>query len=76
MKTKEIKKLTQDQPWKKTQETLKQVESNEPKTDTLKKSKTERNVWLEVQSRYSLAGEIVGSGDKSLKMLFQTKHRN
>ncbi|HJJ21586.1 MAG: DNA topoisomerase I [Crenarchaeota archaeon] len=37
-----IKKLEKEQPWKKTQETLKQVESNEPKTDTQKKSKTER----------------------------------
>ncbi|MSS86069.1 MAG: DNA topoisomerase I [Thaumarchaeota archaeon] len=44
-----IKKLEKEQPWKKTQETLKQVESNEPKTDTQKKSKTERIKTLNEQ---------------------------
>ena len=36
-----IKKLEKEQPWKKTQETLKQVESNEPKTVEVSTSKKE-----------------------------------
>lgn len=37
-----FKKIGKDQVWKKTQETLKKVESSEPKTDTQKKSKVKR----------------------------------
>jgi len=37
-----FKKIGKDQAWKKTQETLKKVESSEPKTDTQKKSKVKR----------------------------------
>ena len=37
-----FKKIGKDQVWKKTQESLKKVESSEPKTDTQKKSKVKR----------------------------------
>ena len=44
-----IKKLEKEQVWKKTQETLKKVESKESKTDTQKKSKTKRIKTLNEQ---------------------------
>ena len=44
-----IKKLEKEQIWKKTQETLKKVESKESKTDTQKKSKTKRIKTLNEQ---------------------------
>ena len=44
-----FKKIGKDQTWKKTQETLKKVESSEPKTDTQKKSKVKRIKTLNEQ---------------------------
>ena len=44
-----IKKLQKEQIWKKTQETLKKVESKESKTDTQKKSKIKRIKTLNEQ---------------------------
>ena len=44
-----IKKLEKEHIWKKTQETLKKVESKESKTDTQKKSKTKRIKTLNEQ---------------------------
>jgi len=44
-----FKKIGKDQAWKKTQETLKKVESSEPKTDTQKKSKVKRIKTLNEQ---------------------------
>lgn len=44
-----LKKVGKDQTWKKTQETLKKVESSEPKTDTQKKSKVKRIKTLNEQ---------------------------
>ena len=44
-----IKKLEKEQVWKKTQETLKKVESKESKTDTQKKSKAKRIKTLNEQ---------------------------
>ena len=44
-----FKKIGKDQAWKKTQETLKKVESSESKTDTQKKSKTKRIKTLNEQ---------------------------
>jgi DNA topoisomerase-1 len=44
-----FKKIGKDQSWKKTQETLKKIESSEPKTDTQKKSKVKRIKTLNEQ---------------------------
>ena len=44
-----IKKLEKEKVWVKTQDTLKKVESKEPKTDTQKKSKTKRIKTLNEQ---------------------------
>ena len=44
-----FKKIGKEQTWKKTQETLKKVESSEPKTDTQKKSKVKRIKTLKEQ---------------------------
>ena len=44
-----FKKIGKEQTWKKTQETLKKVESSEPKTDTQKKSKVKRVKTLNEQ---------------------------
>jgi len=44
-----FKKIGKEQAWKKTQETLKKVESSEPKTDTQKKSKVKRIKTLNEQ---------------------------
>ena len=44
-----FKKIGKDQTWKKTQETLKKVESSEPKTDAQKKSKVKRIKTLNEQ---------------------------
>ena len=44
-----IKKLEKEKVWVKTQDTLKKVESKEPKTDIQKKSKTKRIKTLNEQ---------------------------
>ena len=44
-----FKKIGKDQAWKKTQETLKKIESSESKTDTQKKNKTKRIKTLNEQ---------------------------
>ena len=44
-----FKKIRKEKTWKKTQETLKKVESSEPKTDTQKKNKVKRIKTLNEQ---------------------------
>ncbi len=44
-----FKKIGKEQTWKKTQETLKKIESSEPKTDTQKKRKVKRIKTLKEQ---------------------------